>query len=466
MQVFLTNCIFYFSVSTMLTPNFELDQTLEYLIIKITARFANVNKTVIDVNGTDFIFYSSPYYLRLHLPGEVAETDSSSGSYDFDSSVFTLTLNKVNPGEHFPDLHLINRFLTPKTPSTINPSIEILNQNPNTDNDDDDSDIDYNFLQKPLSIENSISMKYGFGNQNQNLFASFSDEFFEIVDIKNVNDLNSNERKSLQVTKEIADFSDDYYLADLITTPDEIQSILNFKPFWFDTEFSLNDSQKSVLKSFGNKEYLLSKEDKKSTMLSLIDIVYAYCYNVRMNSGEKNPESAWLINKLSSTLSWFRCFDTFDEVIQSCVRRSLCYPLYRLWDLSILILSDVRKVFENGCVCILSCLLDIYKMFNLSEPRYVLNQLYIKDYCIWIQQLKSTHFDIVSKLFDDNKIEKGLLQLDLEELEVAAMSLDEDIDIMEQTLNVNTNSIESKLQQLQISSSESSLDSDDDESES
>lgn len=449
----------------MLTPNFELNQTHEYLTIKIIARFANVNETEIYVNGTDVVFYSSPYYLRLHLPGEVAETDSSSGSYDWNSYIFTLKLNKVNPGEHFPNLHLINTFLTPKKPTNINPSIEILNQNSYTDSDDDeDSDIDCNFLQKPLSIENTISVKYGFGNQNQNVFTSFNDEFFEIVDIKNINDLNSNERKSFQVTKEIADFCDDHYLADLMMTPNEIYDILEFKPFWFDTECSLNDSQKSMLKTFGNKKYLLSKADKKSTLLSLVDIVYAYCYNIRINLGDNNTESAWLINKLSSTLSWFRNFETFDEVVQSCVRRSLCYPLYRFWDLSILILSDVRKIFENGCVCLLTCLLDIYKMFNYSEPRYVLNQLYIKDYCIWIQQLKSTHFETVSKLFDDNKINKKLLQLDLEELEVAAMSVDEDFDILKQTLNVD--SIESKLQGLQISSNESNLDSDDDEEES
>lgn len=453
----------------MLTPNFELDQSDDYLIIKIKARFANVNETEIDVNGSEVTFYSSPYYLRLHLPGEVAETDSSSGSYDWDSYVFTFKLNKVNPGEHFPDLELINKFLTPKKNShTINPSIEILNENAHSDNngDDDDDDIDCNFFQKPEPAENIISVKYGFANQIQNAFNSYNEEFFEIIEIKNPDDLNFDQRKSLQDDKELADFCDDHYLADLMIEPDELQSILNFKPFWLTSKCILNDSHKSTLKSFGNKEYLLSKEDKKSALLSLVDIIYAYCYCIRTNLGEENAESAWVINKLSSTLSWFRNFDTFDETVLSCIRRSLCYPLYRRWDLSVLVLSDVRKVFENGCICLLTCLLDIYKIFNASEPRYVLNQLYVKDYCIWIQQLKSTNFENISKLFDDNQIKKDHLKLDLEELEVAAMSIDEDITILEQTQNINDDSIVSKIQQLQISSSESSLDSDDDEEES
>lgn len=460
----INNC-FYFSVITMLTPNFELDQTDEYLIIKIKARFANVNETEIDVNGTQVTFYSSPYYLKLHLPGEVEETDSSSGSYDWDSYTFTFTLNKLNKGETFPDLDLINKFLTPKkTSHSINPSIEVLNEN-NDVTDSEDSDIDCEFLQKPIPEENLISTKYGFANQTQNSFNSYNEEFFEVIEIKNPDGLNFDQRKSLQINKELADFCDDHYLADLMTEPDEFQNVLNFKPFWFDTPCTLNDSQKNILKSFGNKEYLLSKEDKKSALLSLVDIIYAYCYSIRTNLGEENAESAWLINKLASTLSWFRNFDTFDEVVISCARRSLCYPLYRRWDLSILLLSDTRKIFENGCVCLLTCLLDIYNMFNSSEPRYVLNQLYIKNYCIWIQQLKSTHFDTVIKLFDDNKIEKGLLQLDLEELEVAAMSVDEDYAIVEQALYSSHNNIETQLQQLQISTSDdSSLDSDDDES--
>lgn len=449
----------------MLTPNFELDQTDDYLIIKIKARFANVNETEIDVNGSQVTFYSSPYYLRLHLPGEVTETDSSTGSYDWDSFIFTFSLNKLNPGEHFPDLNLINKFLTPKkTTNLVNPTIEILN-NSSTDNFDGDNDIDCDFLQKPIPEEVLISMKYGFANQIQNAFNNFNDEFFEIIEVKNPDDLSFEKRKSMQMAKELSDFCDDHYLADLMMEPEELRDIIDFKPFWLEAKYILNDSQKEVLKSFGNKEYLLSKEDKKSALLSLVDIIYAYCYSIRTNLGEENAESPWLINKLSSTLSWFRSFNTFDEVIVSCIRRSLCYPLYRQWELSILLLSDVRKIFENGCICLLTCLLDIYQIFNSSEPRYVFNQLYIKDYCIWIQQLQSTNFDNIIKLFNDNKPEKELLQLDLNELEIAALSVDEDLEILEQTLNIED--IESKLEQLQISSSEdSSLDSDDDEEES
>lgn len=489
MRFRLTIISFCFSVFiyTMLTPNFELDQTDEHLIIKIKARFANVNETEVDVNGNVVIFYSSPYYLRLHLPGEVAETDSSSGSYDWDSYVFTFKLNKVNPGEHFPDLELVNKFLAAKKPPArpINPSIEVLGESSQGDDGDSDSDIDCDFLQQPAPEQDvcAVGAGYGFANQTRNAFNCVSGEFFEVVDLKNPDGTGFEERRSLQAAKETADFCDDHYLADLMAPPSELRAVLDFEPFWSRgaAECALTDAHRDTLRTFGNREYLLSRDEKKSALLSLVDIIYAYCYAVRTNMGDENAESAWSVNKLSATLCWFRRFDSFDETVASCVRRSLCYPLYRRWDLSVAVLSDVRAVFANGCACLLACLLDVHGMFSASEPRYVFNQLYIRDYCIWVQQLHSSNFDTVVKLFDGDRVEKAHLQLDLEELEVAAMTIEEDIEIVQRQLNGDDtdteetdtdgdSDIESGLQRLRLrtssSSSEgSSLDSDDDDDE-
>lgn len=65
------------------------------------------------------------------------------------------------------------------------------------------------------------------------------------------------------------------------------------------------DSERESLKKLGNKEFLLSKEDKLCAGLSLVDIMFAYAYNHRTTLGENSVESAWTINKLSPTLSWF-----------------------------------------------------------------------------------------------------------------------------------------------------------------
>lgn len=48
----------------MLTPRFEISQTETELVMIIHARYSNIRDTEVHVDGTDFTFYSSPYYLR------------------------------------------------------------------------------------------------------------------------------------------------------------------------------------------------------------------------------------------------------------------------------------------------------------------------------------------------------------------------------------------------------------------
>lgn len=41
-----------------------------------------------------------------------------------------------------------------------------------------------------------------------------------------------------------------------------------------------------------------------------------------------------------------------------------------------------------GKACILRCLLEVHRVFRESEPAYILNDLYVSDYCVWIQRVK------------------------------------------------------------------------------
>lgn len=44
--------------------------------------------------------------------------------------------------------------------------------------------------------------------------------------------------------------------------------------------------------------------------------------------------------------------------------------------------------FPSGKSAVLKCLLDIHRVFQESDPAYILNDLYISDYCVWIQRAK------------------------------------------------------------------------------
>ena len=51
-----------------------------------------------------------------------------------------------------------------------------------------------------------------------------------------------------------------------------------------------------------------SKDTRMSIYLGAVDILLAYCYDNRTTEGDPTSESAWTINKLSSTLSWLQVY--------------------------------------------------------------------------------------------------------------------------------------------------------------
>ena len=74
-----------------------------------------------------------------------------------------------------------------------------------------------------------------------------------------------------------------------------------------------------------------------------------------------------------------------EDVLIAAFRRSLCIPLYRNWKLAEQVLKDVLTVLKLGKKVILKCLLQTRKYFIDGENRYILNDLYINDYCVWVQ---------------------------------------------------------------------------------
>lgn len=128
---------------------------------------------------------------------------------------------------------------------------------------------------------------------------------------------------------------------------------------------------------------------------------------------------------MSSTLSWFDTFWQIDDLLMACLRRSLCYPLYRNYELSKSVLDDVITVLNNGQVHVIKCLLDIRKLFNeYGEFKYLLNDLYINDYIIVSQYLDKKYFNRLVDLLKCklSSIEKDKLDLDLVLLDEAGES--------------------------------------------
>ncbi|XP_026534843.1 protein SHQ1 homolog [Notechis scutatus] len=423
----------------MITPVFELSQDPDFLTIIIKVPYARVSEFDVYFEGNSFRFYAKPYFLRLILPGRVVEDGREKASYD-GSGIFTIHLPKETPGEKFDGLDMLTVLLAPKKSRSAKPLVEEMGA-PDEENMEEEEEFDWEIeqtLQKD-NMEDSLcpSSSYGFGSQKSGVFRRLQDELNEVVDVKNPDITPASERREKRLAAEAAKFDPDHYLADFFEE-EAIHRLLNYKPWWVNAYelminaqestswISFTEDEKEQLRKFTNRTFLLDKRASQQVYLSLIDILLAYCYEVCATEGENNVESPWNIRKLSSTLCWLETFTSISEVLTSFGRRVLCYPLYRHFGLVIRALNDTIMILKLGKSAVLKCLLDIHKIFRENDPAYILNDLYITDYCIWIQKAKSKKLAALAECVQKAELSKEDLGLELNELETAALLVHEE----------------------------------------
>ncbi|XP_037006164.2 protein SHQ1 homolog [Artibeus jamaicensis] len=476
----------------MLTPAFDLSQDPDFLTIAIRVPYARVSEFDVYFQGFDFKFYAKPYFLRLTLPGRIVENGSEQGSYDADKGIFTIQLPKETPGQHFEGLNMLTALLAPRKSRTAKPLVEEIGASEVSEEgvEDDDDDFDWEIEQSPYEevSESALNVQnhYGFGGLRSGVFQRLQDEFSDIIDIKDPDFTPPAERRQKRLAAEMAKFDPDHYLADFFED-EVIEQILKYNPWWTDTYsemltilgksqeqenhaalVSFSEEEKYQLRKFAHKSYLLDKRAHYQVYYSLIDILLAYCYETRVNEGEKNVESAWNIRKLSSTLCWFETWTNVHEVLVSFGRRVLCYPLYRHFKLVMEACRDTIKILQLGKSAVLKCLLDIHKIFQESDPAYILNDLYISDYCVWIQKAKSKKLAALAKTLREVSLTKAQLGLEVEELEEAALLVQEEEAAVEAAHSVSgpqTSSCSSEASDVEDSDSTTSSETEDSDSE-
>lgn len=412
----------------MLTPAFEIIQDKVYLTFIIKAPYAKVSDAEIFIEDDEFRFFSKPYFLRLSLPGCLIEDGRENAKYNSDDGSFTVTVPKATEGEVFEGLDMLTKLLTPKgQTSAASPLIQVLDSSENSDKDgelDIDEDFDWHVDQK-VYVEEEIpldSPKYGFASTRCGVFKQLQEDIVDVVSLPDPDGCGVMERRDKRTHTEQDKFDPDYYLADLYED-DMIQELLNYNASWENQsecsdKVSFTDTEKEAMRNLPKKEYLI--EDELSVYLGLVDILFAYAYNHRTTQGEDNVESAWTICTLSATLSWLDVFHSLEEVVVSSYRRSLCYPLYRQWNLSSHVLHDTQQILRQGKTGMLKCLLEVKHILSHSYPCYILNDLYITDYCVWIQTASKKKLASLSDTIAKISIQKDMIGFNLSEIEQAA----------------------------------------------
>ena len=471
----------------MLTPRFELDQDDSFLIVTIYAPFTNISDTEIFMDDFDFRFFSKPYFLRLHLPRPIEETDLAKAEYKADNNSFVIKAPKKTLGEFFPGLDMLSELLKPKGGANFQEPIEEFDENGELL-----EDIDCYFEQKiqegsseEITTSSSSGNKYGFGFSRSNVFSRLLDECQEILHVKDLDNKSVSERRRERIELEEKAFSQDHYLADTYDTNDELNSIITQKSKWEDAiELSTEDKQRMI--TLGTQKKCNTKVEKEnilSASLGLLDILFAYCYDFRTTEGEHSSESAWTMSTLCATLSCGERYANTEECVITCVRRSLCYPLYRNWKLSLVVWNDVCKLLKNsGKKGILQILLRLIPVFLSSEGYYLYNQMYIEDYALWCQSLSDKLISKLAKSLQNciDELIKEKIGLDIEKLEAYATEVilsqkfekeaQTEVDLLQQIaeLNINNDKVDSddSDDEGQSSSSDTSQSSSDVESDS
>lgn len=173
----------------------------------------------------------------------------------------------------------------------------------------------------------------------------------------------------------------------------------------FDLAGGFSEEEQDALCRLTNREYSVraGSDEEWALWVGLADLLFAYCYDLRMTGGEPTVESAHNMSRLSCSLSWLE--DYFSQqsdhdrhisvadCIKFSLRRSIVYPYLRVWKLARKVLADVAKLLFLGKRAILKCLLRIRAVFEHTDTHYLLNKLYVDDYCIWIQQQQQHHQD-------------------------------------------------------------------------
>jgi protein SHQ1 len=427
-------------------PKFQISQDDEFVYVRINVPYVKVSETEVIAEDCDFSFYCRPYLLKLTFPHPLDGSDEERcrAVYDptLENGLITAYLPKLNAGQVFEDLDLttillqkrIQKDRIPGIDARI-PSIEVIES---VDYEAEDVDEAANGIATAeQSAESSSSSshphprpdlsimvnkpKYGFNQNYSNVLGVLSED--SILELQgNPDHMSAAMRYVKQIETENELFSPVRYLGDLYQGEQDClyQEIMKYEPFWSiawnnrkDENglaiLEFDDLEKETMVALPNKEYLIKtrSSEERVVFLSMIDILYAFCYEYRFSMGEISTESPDSVTKLSSVLSWLRVYDSSSDslssVIKSACRRSIIYPYLRVWKISRRVLADVAKILFLGKRCLLKCFLRLYHLFEHTEQYYILNKLYISDYCVWLQRVDEHSLESFAKEFNEAK---------------------------------------------------------------
>lgn len=366
----------------MITPDFNVSQDTDNVFLDIKIKYIKTCDIQVDVQDSEFKLYANPYFLRLCFPGNL-EQEGSVSNYNMDTGILHLQLKKQESGE-FKDFEFN---LLKKCKIVKNAMHKIQDLSLDLDELVKQEEIDWDSPQ--IIHVPSLEKKYGFNLGYSGLGLEFESVSREMLEIENIDSIHTDFKHSLH-TRQDEKFDLDYFLEDL---NDGVP--LEIKEFKSEYAILLQNIQKGISTEILNGRDIVDLGNMKSRdflldnpvqiYLGLVDLMFSFSYNYLINVGEDNSESAWNLVKVSGTLSCFVQFDSLQEVVISCFRSSLSWPLLRRFDFSSRVLKHTAILFKLGKKGIAKALLEMKRILEGDDRCFTISQIWINDYIAWIQ---------------------------------------------------------------------------------
>ncbi|ETN70850.1 hypothetical protein NECAME_14499 [Necator americanus] len=276
----------------MITPSFSIAQDDKLLVFTIRAPYAKIADTEIEYADDIFMFSAPPYYLRVHLPREVVDDNSGSANYDSTLGEFTVRVPKKNPGENFPGLDMITELLNPQRKISAQKLVEEIVDDADEDVEDDS---EYFTEQKITDIrvacsdDSTGSCNYGFAWRRKGILGQLSKEIGGLVELPDPENCPIHERGIKCTEKDVKSFDPERYLLDFLDPEESLQHAIQSQ---FGLQLDIDAEDRKRLKDFPRKKLpKLSQEEQRLVAFSLIDIVFAFSYDSRINEWEYVDEA-------------------------------------------------------------------------------------------------------------------------------------------------------------------------------
>ncbi|POM73167.1 Shq1 like protein [Phytophthora palmivora] len=352
-----------------------------------------------------------------------------------------------------------------------------------------------------------IAPSYGFNNAYSDFFRVWHGEVTEILSLPDPEHIQPEQRRILREGAEEQQFDIERYLMDFANQGDDMyfDLAMTYEPFWrkfpvlppavtrskivevkpliveVDTavnhvgdsinnmslestssspppalststssksSVTFTDAEQELLLRLPRKEFLLPEEspEEKLVVGGLVDILIGFAYEQLTSQGDSGVESTWTVSIVSPTLSWLDSNPDLRSVVRSAVRRMITFPFLRQYDLALRCVHEASEILKRGKRVVLRALLTLYRIVEKSETQYLLNSLYIQDYCVWIQSVNDERLQRVSLELDTHiaafsKSETGWA---LEELERSLFEADDVDDASSSSSNADSSDDDSE----------------------